>query len=310
MSKTPSQCPICGASRVSTRLSNTRDYITRDAFAVWQCADCTFAFTHPVPTDMEPYYPAKYRRYNPVILSILKNLYRVRVKGWARTFKTPGSALELGCGDGLMLDALKQAGWQVVGIERTPGMAHFARHELGLDIFAGELDALAQQPTFDLIILFQVLEHMPDPMTTLHRCARLLNPGGRLVIGVPNFASWQAQFGGDVWFHLDVPRHLNHFTPKAIERGLTDAGLERDEIAFVSFEHDPFGWVQTILNRARGKHNRLTASLMGMSQPGVLSTLIQLALAALLAPFAVILSLVSWAAGRGALMQVSARRRD
>ena len=95
----------------------------------------------------------------------------------------------MGCGDGFMLDSLRKHGWKVIGSERTVAMARFAHDELGLNVFVGELDAIRPVPTFDLVILFQVLEHLDNPVQVLRQISQRLTPQGRLIIGVPNSTS-------------------------------------------------------------------------------------------------------------------------
>jgi hypothetical protein len=133
-----------------------------------------------------------------------------------------------------------------------------------------------------------------------------LRPGGRLIIAVPNYASWQSRYARGGWFHLDVPRHLFHFTPAALARLLREAGLAPGDVHFASWEHDPYGWVQSIENRLGLASNTLTRSLMGLSPaPG---RALALVLAALLTLPAAILSVASWMAGAGAIMEMSAVR--
>ncbi len=301
-------CPICEAGEVTVLYPEARDYITKDPFQVLACKKCSTSWTHPVPGNLEPYYPRSYRRYNAIIIAILKLLYRRRVARWNRLFAKPGAALELGCGDGFMLNALRSLGWDVCGTERTEEMARFAREHFGLPVFVEGSQQIPHGKAFDLVIMFQVLEHLADPLPQLKRACSLLSEGGRLIIGVPNFASWQASYGGDGWFHLDVPRHLFHWSPDALREAASRCGLRVESISFASIEHDPYGWVQTILNRQFGNGNRLTRLLM-RAERWQAKDIATLMLAALLSIPAFALSLISWACGRGAIMQgVLARR--
>jgi SAM-dependent methyltransferase len=261
-------------------------------------------FTYPQPDKLDFYYPPNYRRYGQVTSSILKILYNLRVRRWVKRFERPGIALELGCGNGMMLYSLKQMGWRVVGIERSPEVAAFERQRLGLPIFAGGLESLVPKPCFDLIILFQVLEHMPDPLTTLKQCANLLNPSGKIIIGVPNLDSWQAKYAGPDWFHLDVPRHLFHFSPTSLQNALRLANLTVADFDYISIEHDPYGWIESILNKKRITTNIITRKLMRLD--GVVSGGVEVyPLAGLLLVPSLLLSLVSWMRKAGALMQVT-----
>src|SRR5437667_12228963 len=116
---TPIRCPLCGTESPTLQYPSAPDYISGDVFQVWQCRACEVAFTHPQPADLEPYYPSRYRHYRPLVLWALKQLYSGRLRGWTRAFRQPGYALEIGCGEGFMLHLLKQAGWEVLGTERT-----------------------------------------------------------------------------------------------------------------------------------------------------------------------------------------------
>lgn len=295
----------------TTRLIMERatDYITGDAFALYECPSCGLVQTHPRPTDLSPYYPRQYRRYMPIILTLLKLFYRIRVNSWLKLFDKPGRAFEMGCGDGFMLACLRDLGWEVLGNERTEAMTEFARTQLGIDVFSGDLADMPPMPPFQMIILFQVLEHLSDPLRDLKILRQKIAPDGKIIIGVPNFGSWQAKFGKDRWLHLEVPRHLNHFTPTSLTNILALANFKVVMIRYASPEHDPIGWIQTILNRIDTKHNRLFRLLMRLDKPDVWN-LLHVILAGLLLPLAIILSVVSWWVGKGGLMQVIAEPTD
>jgi len=300
-------CRLCGSSSMELIYDTAQDYITGEKFEVWQCKNCGIAFTLPAPRDLSAYYPEKYRRYNPFILNILKFLYRQRVKKWASRFKNPGIAFELGCGDGLMLDTLRSLGWTVIGNERTTQSAYFARHKLGLPVFVGSLDALKPAPLFDLVFLFQVLEHLDDPAGTLKQLGQFIKPNGKLIISVPNFSGWQSRFSQESWFHLDIPRHLFHFSLASLQFQLRESGLEIEKTNYVSLEHDPFGWTQSLLNRIDHKRNRLTRLLMQIDPPDP-ANISQLALTLVLSIFSVPLAALSWLFRSGAILEITVRK--
>lgn len=304
-------CPICQHKKVKEYLK-ARDYISGEIFHVKRCCNCGIAFTQPWPVKIDYYYPSYYRRYSPIALTALRFLYNLRVRSWVRALGRSGTVLELGCSNGWMLNAFRQQGWQVIGIERTPAALSFTKSKLNLPVFVGSLDALHPNSYFDLIIMFQVLEHLPDPLATLHKCAQLIRPGGILIIGVPNLDSWQSRFSGPHWLHLDVPRHLFHFSPQSISYALMLTGFDVSHLSFASFEHDPYGWLQSILNRLGFKQNMLTKFLMGIkhqdatSNSGIVMGVLSLFL---LIP-SLWLALFSWLAGAGALLEVRAIRRE
>jgi SAM-dependent methyltransferase len=207
-----------------------------------------------------------------------------------------------------MLAALRDRGWTVFGSERTFDGARAAAIRNHVTTFVGDFDALGPGPRFRAVILFQVLEHLTDPLSVLRRGAAVLEPGGSMLVAVPNFASWQARLFGPAWFHLDVPRHHHHFSPAALKRALEGAGLRVVSTRFASFEHDPYGWIQSILNRLGFKQNLLTKWLMGSGDSDATPATIvaMLVIGAVLALPSVLLAMCSWAAGAGATMEMRA----
>jgi SAM-dependent methyltransferase len=289
-----------------------RDYVTRERFQILLCRRCGFGMTDPVPLSMDPYYPPRYRRFNALAAFVLRRLYLRRVDGWHTRLPKTGRALELGSGTGWMLRALRERGWLAVGSERTVSAAAAARDAAGAPMFVGDLSAIRDEPLLDLVIMFHVLEHLADPLTALATVARRMKPGGTLILGIPNIASWQARFGGRWWMHLEVPRHLCHFSPDAIERALGASGFRVTRIDFRSFEHDPFGWVQSTLDRLGFEQSLLVKVLARMSdrRSGFLPTVVAMLLAIPLGALGLVLAIASWRAGAGAVMEVWARREE
>jgi len=203
-----------------------------------------------------------------------------------------------------MLAAFRRRGWRVFGIERNEAAAETARQTLGPNTIATSMASLPADARFDLIVLFQVLEHIGEPVALLRECSRRLAPGGLLIANVPNFSSWQSRFAGSKWMHLDVPRHLIHFTPPTISATLERAGLKTVGMSFASLEHDPYGWVESTINRLTGRANTLTRYRMGLEPFGP-AVLLSFVLGAALVPPALFLSMASWLAKRGALMETT-----
>lgn len=296
-------CSLCGSPAVELLYTEAPDYFTSDHFQILQCQSCGIAFTWPQPADLSAYYPTKYRDYHPLIKSLISLIYGLRVKQWAKRFPKPGKAFEMGCGNGIMLKALQDLGWNVLGSERTDESAAYARTALGLPVITTGFESLGQAPQFDLIILFQVLEHMNRPKETIQQLSKLLNQNGMMVVGVPDFKSWQSSFGKENWFHLDPPRHLHHFSVRAIESCIKGTGLKIVNTSNISFEHDPYGWVQTVLNRVDHQYNRLTKLLLRQDKPDPIN-LLHLALAFPLGLVSVPWAMFTWLVKKGALIEV------
>lgn len=306
MSESP-RCPICEQTN-TTRELDVRDYLTGKMFALQLCRQCGFRFTWPEPPDLEEHYPQSYRHYGWAIRTFFSLVHWRRVARWTRERGAAGSVLEIGCGHGWMLATFRKRGWTVVGLERTDESARHAREVLGLDVRVGDVDVLGADSQFDLIIMNQVLEHLADPMRRLQAASRLLRPGGWLIVGVPNLDSWQFRYSREHWVQLDIPRHLGHFTPAALDGALQRAGLRAESIRYPNLEYDPFGWAQAVMNQLGFEQNLALSWLTGQKREKLLTPVGFVAgvLTVILAPPSFLLSAISWIARAGAIMEVRA----
>src|SRR5262249_9479546 len=138
---------------------------------------------------------------------------------------TRGVMLDVGCGRGDLGEALARRGWRVAGVEPSAEACAVARQRGG-DATAGTLQTASYEAEkFDAVVMRHSLEHVPDPIDDLVRVRRVLRPGGLLAISVPNFACWERRRFGAAWFHLDIPRHRTHFTPRALQLALERTGF-------------------------------------------------------------------------------------
>jgi SAM-dependent methyltransferase len=236
---------------------------------------------------------------------ILRILYRQRVKKWSTQFAEFGTAFEMGCGNGIMLETLRNLGWKVIGSERTVQTASIPHRQFGLPLFVGGLDALQPTSHFDLIFLFQVLEHLEDPVSTLQSLASTLKANGKMIVSVPNFSSWQSKYGQEKWFHLDIPRHLMHYSLASLKTLFTQIGMKIEDVSYTSLEHDPYGWIQSILNRVDPKFNRLTRLLMQLDRPDPIN-ITHVIFGIILGVLCVPLAAISWLFRNGGLIEVTA----
>lgn len=175
-----------------------------------------------------------------------------------RRYRAAGRILDVGCGRGLFLHVMRRAGWSVAGVESSQETAGEASAAYGVEVVAGDPPEWPFLPgSFDVVTLNHVLEHLPDPADWIRACRRLLSPGGLLVVSVPNLGSLQAIVGNRDWFHLDVPRHLHHFTRRGLHALLEREGFRVLRTRDFDFEYNPFGWLQTLLNRCGIRRNLL-----------------------------------------------------
>lgn len=250
-------CDVCGSSD-STPYSTPVDYITGERFAVVRCPHCGLIYVDPQPplADLKRYYPAGHQQAEPAAYELMDAKARVRFVAQHVPAK-PGLALDVGCGKGLLLQGLRERDWQVYGTELSEISSSHARSK-GLTVYTSMVEeAPFEAGSFDLITLFHVLEHLPQPKNTISVLFTLLRPGGSLLIEVPNIGSWYAKSFGDDWFHYDVPRHLFHFNPQTLHQLISNAGFVITRTDTHNIQYDAFGAVQSFLNRILDKPNLL-----------------------------------------------------
>jgi SAM-dependent methyltransferase len=137
-----------------------------------------------------------------------------------------GRLLDVGCATGLFLNAMRGRGWDVHGVELSPYAADYARRTFGLDVFTGTVqEAAYPNHSFDIVTMWDVLEHVNDPKQTLAEVVRILRPGGMLALSLPDPTCPEARYFGANWIGWDRPRHLHLFTPDILRCYLRDAGF-------------------------------------------------------------------------------------
>ena len=172
--------------------------------------------------------------------------------------------MDVGCGRGFLLKAFQSRGWEVFGTELSDQAAAYASQVLHLSVRAGTLEELnLPADHFDAVVMWHVLEHLADPRPTLAEVNRVLKPGGVFLVGVPNFGGWEARLCRDKWFHLDVPRHLTHFTCETLGSALEATGFRIQKRYGFAPEYDFFSFIQSFLNRLGLRRNLLYEFLRG-----------------------------------------------
>jgi SAM-dependent methyltransferase len=236
-------CNFCGNSE-TVLVHELSDYFVHlpDRFFLRRCTRCGLMYLNPRPEEEElsRYYQDDYQVFvhsNERNISALRrwiNRYgiRSRVRMIVKA-QGKGRLLDVGCASGVFLDEMrKRPGWEVCGLE--PGSAaETARQFFGLNVFSGFLpDAHYPSDYFDAVSLWDVLEHIPDPLGYLQEIKRILKPGGTLALRVPDAGSWEAQMLGEYWTGFDAPRHLYGFTAKVLISKLAQCGFGEFEQHF------------------------------------------------------------------------------
>jgi SAM-dependent methyltransferase len=207
------------------------------------CPHCGAATTDPWPdaAALERAYAGWYRpasgRFAGPGDRLLRRT-RGQLAGRLARIAPPCTVLDVGAGEGVLLDALRARGRKAIGLERVSTRA---------DVHALDLDELDER--FAAIVFWHSLEHLPAPSRALRRSADLLLPGGVMVIALPNAGSLQAKVFGDDWLALDLPRHLVHLPADALLARLSALGLQVERVSHLRGGQVVFGWLHGLVGK-------------------------------------------------------------
>jgi 2-polyprenyl-3-methyl-5-hydroxy-6-metoxy-1,4-benzoquinol methylase len=267
-------CLCCGSAAIS-KVFTCKDFtVSQEQFEVWKCGTCTFRFTQnvPAPNYIARYYQSSaYISHNDTRKGLVNSLYHI-IRSFTLETKRKlitkvtglkqGVLLDIGAGTGAFANKMKQAGWNVSGLEPD----EFAREKAlsNYDLKLNELSLLKDltAETFDAITLWHVLEHVHDLNEYLEKFFEILKPQGRLVVAVPNYTSYDASYYKEYWAAYDVPRHLYHFSPKSMQVLLEKKGFVLEAIEPMWF--DSF-YVSMLSEKYKhGKQNFISAVWIGL----------------------------------------------
>jgi SAM-dependent methyltransferase len=212
-----------------------------------RCERCGVATTDPWPSaeTLTAAYAGWYRPVGGRFLGAGDALLRRSRGALALRLEQicpPGPVLDVGAGDGSLVDAIRARGRTAVGLERVPTRP---------DIRAGDIIDVEERD-WSAIVFWHSLEHLQAPGSALARAAELLREGGALVVAAPNAASLQARFFGDRWLALDLPRHLVHIPARALLRRLDELGLTVTRVSYVRGGQVVFGWLHGLVGSLPG----------------------------------------------------------
>jgi SAM-dependent methyltransferase len=212
--------------------------------------------------------------------------------------------LDVGCGGGLFLAMLAERSRPGIGLDRSPEAAAVAWRHKRIPAVCASLDfAPFRSGTVAAVTMFHVLEHLPQPQTDLAGAYRILQPQGRLIVQVPNAASWQFAVLGRRWNGLDVPRHLHNFRESDLTALLAGAGFSVVRRKHFSLRDNPAGLATSLAPSldpmARRVRQRVESPAVRIARD-----LVYLGLTAAAVPFA----LLEAAFGRGSTIMLEARK--
>jgi len=269
------------------------------------CPACGAQTIYPWPTDAEldEAYAGWYRpaggRFAGFGDRVLRAA-RARLAGRVDALAPAGPVLDVGAGDGALLDALHARGREATGLERDASRP---------DMRAGGVEDV--EDGWAAIVFWHSLEHLPAPGAALAAAAERLRPGGLLFVALPNAASLQARAFGDRWFALDPPRHLVHVPAPTLLATVRGHGLRVQRVSYARGGQVVFGWLHGLVGSLPGRPDLYDALRRPEARrtpmtPGRRALVLGAATA--LWPAAVAAAAVEVAARRGGSVYVEARR--
>ena len=262
-------CGYCKAKR-SLKLYQTSS-ISADTFSLNRCLVCHAVFLSPRPSREQldqaygdTYYGQGRLKFTDFIEKMLDYFRLLRVRRTNRYISPPAKILDIGCGNGRFLGYLIERGFYGYGIELPGKAAERAAQIPDLHLKVGTLEEEDfGTDFFDGICMWHVFEHLTDPKETLRIIQKILKPGGYLMISLPNINSLQSKLFRGSWFHLDPPKHLFFLEAPVLISEMETFGFNLIRLNYFSFEHNPFGFQQSILNRFMGRREVFFELLKG-----------------------------------------------
>jgi SAM-dependent methyltransferase len=231
-------CPVCDETR-------SRPAYFKFGLPLVQCEGCTLIYANPrlTPEEIWKRYSPDYfwNEYLPSLgvkdgqfdLDYFDGRNGAMLRFIARHRPAKGRLIEVGAGGGFFLKAAERAGWSVAGIEVSTEGVEFATTRLGLDVRRESAEEMNfPDASFDVAVMFDVIEHLLDPVAALKRVTQVLRPGGLLVVSTPNQNALTRYALGSEWAMLTPAEHLYNFSASTLERllrraGFTDVAFER-----------------------------------------------------------------------------------
>lgn len=245
-------CENCTSNKFSKIFSGTDKLLgIPGKFDVCECEQCGLFQVLPklCIQDMEKYYPEDYICYleaiedekNPIIRFNRYLAQRKRCRQVKQRTVSEGSILDIGCATGIFLNEMRKIGWKCQGVEPDLTAVKYAKERFGLDVFHGFLeDAKLPSNTYDVVTLWDVLEHVYDLNSTVSEIIRVLKPGGVIIATLPNATAFERHIFGEYWVGWEVPRHYRTFTPNTIYEFLVSKNFKDINIFSFTGRHGAF----------------------------------------------------------------------
>ena len=245
-------CRRCGApSRHAHEAVDRNRSVSEDHFAYRRCTSCEVVWLPEVPDDLASYYPGDYHEF----LAAAQLPHAAAVEAFRLALITdrvqPGAMVEVGPSQGVFAFAAQARGFSVTGLEMDLACCRHLTEVVGIKAIntAEPERVLTRLPASRAIVMWHVIEHVPDPWALIAAAARNLESGGVLALATPNPGSLQYRIFGGRWVHLDAPRHLTLIPLAALQDEGRKHGLDLVRATGadpVGRDCDAMGWERSV----------------------------------------------------------------
>jgi 2-polyprenyl-3-methyl-5-hydroxy-6-metoxy-1,4-benzoquinol methylase len=265
-----SRCALCGGpTRPAFSVTDRNRRLSAETFAYDRCLACRTVALREIPGDLGRYYPSAYYTLPEDRAELFARAASEAPKlELLSEFAHGGRLIEVGPAIGAFAVLAQEHGFEPTAIEMDAECCRFLEQVAGIATVHTDdpASALAVQSGVDVVAMWHVIEHLPDPLQVLAAATGALAPGGVIVIATPNPDAFQFQVWGRLWAHVDAPRHLFLVPAEVLvragrEQGLEVALLTSDDVGARNW--NAFGWRESLAATARGPRTRDALRLVG-----------------------------------------------
>lgn len=244
-------CRLCGSDKLSI-VMKAEDY------RIVECRDCRIGFTDPAPSlpDYEKMdFHSKEDADNVEHFTLLedlpydwKRLINQQVEIISNHFSKDAAILEIGCGEGILLETLQKKGFiNLAGIEPSRTAAIRAKKK-GLSVSNTYFDSSATTQKYDLVMMSHVFEHIEHPYKILDQVQQVLNGSGCIMLTQTNYKGLLPRLQKRSWYAWVPDQHFWHFTPAGLKKMLKKTGFKVTDLKYCSLVH-PHNWLYKLVKR-------------------------------------------------------------
>lgn len=218
--------------------------VSKETFSLLHNKEYDLLKTHPTPSldilgkyyeseDYISHTDGKRTLFEKIYHLVKRNAIKGKVSLITSEQKQKGKLLDIGSGTGDFLVEAKNQGWDILGYEPNSDAKNLAVNK-GVT-FTEDIFALPENH-FDVVTMWHVLEHVPNLQEYIANLKRIVKPTGTIIIAVPNYKSYDANYYKQFWAAYDVPRHLWHFSKTSIKRLFSDVDMELKKVKPMWFD--------------------------------------------------------------------------